>query len=615
MLEKIKKYKFILLFLLFILFLLINNKVNGTTEQFSYSYNNIDFTINFDNDNTVNTYFVICNKNTGIPERFIYHYSDNSFKYYYNEQGNLVIQKMDNDSYFYLNPKKTGDNTYFMQWGGFKREDLTIDVNKSIIGYSNKPIVHKDTGEEYNKFPKWHIEYYEKYQMYYAFTDWYDVSKISITQFYAYGDHLDYNGDFYNIEDYWDWEGEVVETKEDNEYIQRTGFPLGIYGHYSYLQIDLNDHTYVLDALDFTEETLKDSQYEDCLNPFTHLNLYLNENLKTPTVFSNWIECNLIDDSFFKISFNGVKFNYVDIDCQEYKEVNGIEYTRFYYKIFNNGNYTFELSIYDKNHKEYKINKTFNISSYTDFSDINGSDDFPATPYITAYADTSIIRLSTQTFLERFTKKVFNEDVTQLRYKCLYIDEDAYQYFGDDYGSWILLDVGYEDYDKKIQNYPYYFKTEFNFNDIEDGDKFYFVFYDFKLGCYSNVTTFVIENKTELLTISQNISFNNERFNKLYSFFSEHFGFLSYPFEFIINLLNRVFNIKYEEPILHIPVLKVPTTGDVVFNGFDYNLNSMLNYPIVLYLHNIYLIAIDFILVILFIIHIKNTFEEVIGNG
>ena len=106
MLEKIKKYKFILLFLLFILFLLINNKVNGTTEQFSYSYNNIDFTINFDNDNTVNTYFVICNKNTGIPERFIYHYSDNSFKYYYNEQGNLVIQKMDNDSYFYLNPKK-----------------------------------------------------------------------------------------------------------------------------------------------------------------------------------------------------------------------------------------------------------------------------------------------------------------------------------------------------------------------------------------------------------------------------------------------------------------------------------------------------------------------------
>ena len=101
----------------------------------------------------------------------------------------------------------------------------------------------------------------------------------------------------------------------------------------------------------------------------------------------------------------------------------------------------------------------------------------------------------------------------------------------------------------------------------------------------------------------------------MYSFFSEHFGFLSYPFEFIINLLNRVFNIKYEEPILHIPVLKVPTTGDVVFNGFDYNLNSMLNYPIVLYLHNIYLIAIDFILVILFIIHIKNTFEEVIGNG
>ena len=133
-----------------------------------------------------------------------------------------------------------------------------------------------------------------------------------------------------------------------------------------------------------------------------------------------------------------------------------------------------------------------------------------------------------------------------------------YQIFSSVISIPLQRDFNYEDYDKVIKSYPYYFKTEFSFNTLEDGDIFYFVFYDNKLGCFSEVTTYTLENKSDLYTVSQNINFNNDKFQRLFDFFSDHFGFLTYPFEFIINLFTRILNINYENPIITIPELYIP---------------------------------------------------------
>lgn len=617
MIEKIKKHKLILIFLLFILFLLFSNKVDAsTTIEFEYEGKKYNTVCPYDNI----TNYVIVKCDDGVFRLSITDSSDVALCYnckksssnsndcirYKDKSGNHLTELR-----YVLN----GTNWSYSNggWDGYLGHKITSFVfsNCDVYDSNCKNVIHKAD----KVIPNINIEKNEKTGYYRVMTDWFDIRSGSYDIRYFYGE----NNNFDPSDELWDF-GEIMEEKENEEgkeTIWRAGFDLCYYGIYSVAVWNFETGDYKLYSVDWTEEGLKGTEAEGCLDPFNNLRLYLDTSVSTPTVVSNWIDSSLIKEgqnAFFSISFNGVKFNYVNIECQEYKEVNGITYTRFYYKIFNNGTYTFKLTIFDENHNDYEVIETFNINSYQDFTDINGTDTSPATPFITAYADTNIIRFSTQTFKERITQN-FGNNVTQLRYKALYIDEDAYQYFGDDYGSWILMDVGYEDYDKITQSNPYYFKTEFNFDDLENGDKFYFVFYDYKLGCYSNVTTFVLEDKNELLTVSQNITFNNDRFNKLYNFFSEHFGFLSYPLEFVINLLTRIFNIEYEEPVLHIPVLKVPTTDNVIFNGLDYNLKTMLEIPIVSNIYNIYLIAVDFCLVIFFIIHTKNTLEGVIGSN
>ena len=105
------------------------------------------------------------------------------------------------------------------------------------------------------------------------------------------------------------------------------------------------------------------------------------------------------------------------------------------------------------------------------------------------------------------------------------------------------------------------------------------------------------------------------RFNELIEFFSERFGFLTYPFEFIADLLNRILNIEYEEPIIRIPELYIPMTDNLIFSGYEYNFNTILENEALANIYDIYLIAVDFIIILGVIILAKNTMMEVLGNG
>lgn len=654
MLDKIKKYKYIVIFLLLLLFCLcINKKVNAVTEV-SFNYNNQFYNsiLPKPEENEI-TKFVICYSSSGniilscTTSPNVNYAVFNSYRRYGENRMNITYENRATEYRYFSNDNgKTwsyvnagydglislGNNSF----GGFLLSNIDIykgyrtdgEIDFDYYSYDKNNIVHTN---DY-KFPLWHIEYYEPFQMYYAFTEWYDMREKPLTAFYAYGDHLSYSKDYHNIDDYWDWEGEVTEykgTEGEDKFIMRTGFPLNVYSHYSYLQINLDDHSYCLDALDFTEETLKGSEYEGCLDPLTNLNLYLDERTGTPTVYSNYIPSELLEDYyfvlgekdetyFFQISFDGGStYNFINIDCKEEKEINGKKYTRFYYKLFANGTYTFKLTIYrnigvDKDQFEkYEVIKTFDITSYEEIIDKNGNDTVSATPFITAYSDGDRLRFSTQTFYEKTKQHISNSDIETERYIAYYIDEESYNVFGDNYQSWILMDIVREGYDFSVKTSPYHFETDFPYEDINDGDKFYFVFYDEKLGCFSNVTTYVVESKTDIYMTSQNITFNNDKFQRLYDFFYNHFGFLMYPLEFVINLLNRVLNINYSEPILSIPTLYIPGTNNKIFNGYEFNFNSLLENKAVANIYNIYLVAVDFCIVIALVIHAKKVAEEV----
>lgn len=671
----LKKYKFILIFLLFILFLFINNNVNASsdvenvrssilktlTENLSYQdESGIDYKSNPNKygqgnvnlDKPITIYFIYDNPSlkcydvisisTGYPEikrfpNWAWYSTQSTTEHYIRTTAggdwrNTIIFEHYSISYNYefisrvRKTKQAATNLGILSINShFGLTNCTYDnllmvspnyinVFKSIFPDFEERISNSSS------LPNATIQYNEKTSSYWVYTDWYDVREYAISTYYCYGKYEDFNLD--DESQPWEFDNIVTEMQYDElgnyTYMQREGFELWAYAYYSYCVYDSLLNEYVIYGLDFTEEGLKGTEYEDCLNPLTNMNLYLDNRSEPPTVYSNFFDQELLDKyNFvdFSVSFdNGVTFSTVHIDCQEERILENKTYIRFYYKLFTNDTYVFKLTIYDENYNDYEVVKTFTIDSHKEIIDSAGSDIVPASPFITAYADSNIIRFSTQTFKERVTLDIMGE-VDTLRYTAYYIDEEAYQLFGDNYEDWILLDVGYGEYDKVIEGYPYYFKTEFPYDSLEDGDKFYFVFYDNKLGCFSPVTTYVLESKADLLTLSQNITFNNDKFQRLFDFFTDHFGFLTYPFEFIINLLTRVLNINFEEPILRFPQIVNPLNDEVIFNGFDYNFNSILQYEGIKYFYNIYLIAVDFILATAFVIGCKNTLEGVLGNG
>ena len=91
--------------------------------------------------------------------------------------------------------------------------------------------------------------------------------------------------------------------------------------------------------------------------------------------------------------------------------------------------------------------------------------------------------------------------------------------------------------------------------------------------------------------------------------------FRIYCKKFLVDFFNRILNINYSEPIIYIPELREPFGNNKIFNGFEFNFNSLLTNNTFSYLYNIYLIAVDFVIIVLFIFLCKKVIEEVFGNG
>lgn len=278
--------------------------------------------------------------------------------------------------------------------------------------------------------------------------------------------------------------------------------------------------------------------------------------------------------------------------------VNNITKFRFNYKIFNNGCYYFKFLNKETNEDYYL---SYNVTNIVKNSSNSGfTESGIPQPFCTYERVGDEFVIKTQSF---------SSDDMQ-RFRCFYTKAPD-----NNYSTWDEMSMGSLNNTLTGETEYYFFFTVPK--DSEDCT-YYFVFYDInsqQYGSPSSMNCYFDKMNEYADSLYPTVSKKNSRFNDLLKYFKERFGFLTYPFEFLVNFANRIFNINYSEPVIHIPELREPFNNDIIFNGLDFNFNSLLNNDTFSYIYNIYLVAVDFIIVVLFIFLCKKEIEEVFGDG
>lgn len=105
--------------------------------------------------------------------------------------------------------------------------------------------------------------------------------------------------------------------------------------------------------------------------------------------------------------------------------------------------------------------------------------------------------------------------------------------------------------------------------------------------------------------------FFSNYFSELMNWFSDRLGFLAYPLELILDILNRIVNINFTEPIIQIPDFIEPSTDERIISAQTYNLNSLLDNSIFKTCHDIYFVLVDAVIVFGLVNLLKHKLEEV----
>lgn len=298
---------------------------------------------------------------------------------------------------------------------------------------------------------------------------------------------------------------------------------------------------------------------------------------------------------------------YISTDAKEWKLMNyetfndTINHTtkfRFNYKIYVNGCYYFKFLNKDTRKENYLSYNITNILKNSSNSGFNSSG-IPQ-PFCTYDRINDKFIIKTQSFTASDMQK----------YRCFFTKNSS-----TDYSSWDEMSMGsFNNTLTGETEYYFFFTVDKNSDDCI----YYFVFYDNNLKQYgspSSLNCFFDKMNEYEDSLHPTVSKKENKFTDLLNYFKERFGFLTYPFEFLISFAQRILSINYSDPVIHIPELKEPFGGNVIFNGLDFNFNSLLNNNTFSYIYNIYLIAVDFIVIVLFIFLCKKQIEEVFGNG
>lgn len=295
-------------------------------------------------------------------------------------------------------------------------------------------------------------------------------------------------------------------------------------------------------------------------------------------------------------------FGYAPLSVEGYDEEKQMNYREYQFKIVVNGIYTFKIFNFNTQEISYQTFNIDNIGVYNKwgedvyYDNYNEDGEFDPTPVLfLEYVDTTTVRIRTQPF--SFNEIIMLQCFTKFKEDDFIQNRNIYQ-FTVDTGNTIYDDNGVKN--NNIDLYYFYL-------DVQVDGLYTFQFYNIELDKYTsasidvNIREFIINNVDNI----------DNFLDRLVAWGKLHFGFLTYPFEFIINTFGRITTINFEEPILHIPELKDPSSGVSFFGGIDYNFNSILEIGSVNTIYNIYLVIVDVILIFLFIILCKRIFEEV----
>lgn len=282
-----------------------------------------------------------------------------------------------------------------------------------------------------------------------------------------------------------------------------------------------------------------------------------------------------------------------------YDESEGKNFVQYSYKVLVNGIYKLKITDYITGNISYI---TFNINNigyknkygddvYYNNYDENGN--FRPTPVLfLEYVNSTTVRIRTQPFT--FNEFIMLECYTSFEDNEFTKNTNIYNY---------TVVQGGEFSESKIDMYYFYL-------DVQVDGIYYFKFYNIESKEYTQNSIDV--NIKEF--INNNLSNIDNFSDKMFIWARNHFGFLFYPFEFIISFLNRVLNINYSEPILTIPELREPFFNNKILDETVFNFNSILSNSTIVFVYNIYLVVVDSILIFSFISFCKHIFEEVFSR-
>ena len=109
-------------------------------------------------------------------------------------------------------------------------------------------------------------------------------------------------------------------------------------------------------------------------------------------------------------------------------------------------------------------------------------------------------------------------------------------------------------------------------------------------------------------------NFFSNYFTELKNWFSDRLGFLFYPFELIIDILNKILNIDFKNPAFSVPDINEPFTNSKLISAFSFNFNDLLKNESLKTVHDIYLILVDAVIIFSLVNLLHKKIEEVFKN-
>ena len=280
----------------------------------------------------------------------------------------------------------------------------------------------------------------------------------------------------------------------------------------------------------------------------------------------------------------------------------GNTFYQFYYNAYDNRTYYFRLKNNETGEYIYKniivdniIFTQDNVNNYVD----GVFDPHPFLSY--EYVSDTEINITTQKFFEDEILKV----------ECSYAKDIT----NDDLQNesvWTSVSIrSLNDIATNTATYQFYLNVK---NDDGTGDgSYYFRFYNKELDKYTYATIEVTFQ--DIIEYHASTSEINQQFNRFVSFFKDKFGFLAYPFELIVDILDRIGSIKFEEPVINIPDIYEPVTDVKIISATQLNFNDILEEDEVFKnIHDIYLIIVDVILCFGIAMFAKNKIMKVLSK-